>query len=114
MVRNGYIGEVIRALAVLALVFFNFAHAPMAAGAPADPAWTAFDSFCGDAPDGGDSGPAPCHACRIGGGADLPAPAGCTETVRTAVVLPSPRTPPPVAPGSARAWPAARGPPRLA
>jgi hypothetical protein len=66
--------ELVRAFAVLALVFLSFGHQP-AAAVPSDHdvltvAVTA--SFCGDAP--ADTSHAPCHACRIGGGADLPPP----------------------------------------
>lgn len=66
--------EVARALGVLALVFLNFGHAPMAAAAgPPMGAWTA--SWCGapvgsDAP--GDSTAAQCDVCLIGSGLDLP------------------------------------------
>lgn len=66
--------ELVRALAVLALVFLSYAHQPVAAS-PLDHdvltvAVTA--SFCGDTP--ADSSHAPCHACRVGSGADLPPP----------------------------------------
>lgn len=69
----GKIGELLRASIVLALFFLNFAHVPVSA-APADvyvPLTLA--SICGD-PLGDDRGQAhaPCHACRIGSGADLP------------------------------------------
>lgn len=66
--------EVVRALGVLALVFLNFGHAPMAAAAgPPASAWTA--SWCGapvspDAP--ADSAAAQCDVCLIGSGLDLP------------------------------------------
>jgi hypothetical protein len=65
--------DLIRALAVLALVFLSFGHQP--AGAThldhdvLSAAVTA--SYCGDATDDG-TPHAPCHACRIDGGADLP------------------------------------------
>lgn len=65
--------EVVRALAVLALVCLNFAHAPLAAASTAGDVFAplAATSFCGSpADDPADH--APCHACRIGGGADLP------------------------------------------
>lgn len=67
--------DLIRAFAVLALVFLSFGHQP--AGAThldhdvLSAAVTA--SYCGDATDDG-TPHAPCHACRIGGGADLPPP----------------------------------------
>ena len=69
--------ELLHALVVLALVFLSFAHAPVAAtSAGPDTLTAALDmSYCGDSPD--DPGAhAPCHACRIGGGADLPPPCG--------------------------------------
>ena len=113
MARPGYIGEVMRALAVLALVFFNFGHAPAVAAQA--PGWTAiaFDGFCGDLPDGEDRGHAPCHACRIGGSAALPPPAGYLPVVRVAVApdysiaIGGPEA------GVGQRWPAARGPPVL-
>jgi hypothetical protein len=66
--------EIVRALCVLALIFLSFGHAPQVAADQAS-AVTAFGalSMCGDLP--GDAlGHAPCHACRIGAGADLPPP----------------------------------------
>jgi hypothetical protein len=65
--------EVVRALAVLAVVFLNFAHAPLTSAAPLGDVFAPVDvaSFCGSpADDPADH--APCHACRIGSGADLP------------------------------------------
>lgn len=76
--------DAMRALLVLALVFFNFAHAPVSATVGYDqelqpyllPA-TATAVDCGDVHDDGPAH-APCHACRIGGSADLPpAPGSC-------------------------------------
>jgi hypothetical protein len=67
--------ELLRALVVLALIFLSFAHTPGVA-AEAGPATltAALDmSYCGDMPDD-PRAHAPCHACRIGGGADLPPP----------------------------------------
>jgi hypothetical protein len=68
--------EVVRALCVLALLFLNFAHQPApAAAAPGDVlTLAATQSFCGDPADEGKTAHAPCHACRIGAGADLPTP----------------------------------------
>jgi hypothetical protein len=68
--------EVVRALCVIALVFLNFGHAPIAAPLSAAPALTsvADASFCGDPLDDQHQDHAPCHVCRIGGGADLPPP----------------------------------------
>ena len=66
-------GETMRALLVLALLFLNFAHQPAMALSTSHDLMTvvASQSFCG-APIAGDDGHAPCHACRIGSGADLP------------------------------------------
>jgi hypothetical protein len=67
--------DVASALAVLAVVFLNFAHQPAAYAWP----WPGDAAFsgspesadvCGQTGDVGKH--APCHACRIGGGADLP------------------------------------------
>ena len=67
--------EILRALLVLALIFLNFAHQPAMAAPSAGDVMTlvASQSFCGS-PIADDTGHAPCHACRIGGGADLPPP----------------------------------------
>ena len=67
--------ELLRALCVLALLFLNFVHAPASAETRLGPLLTAASDagFCGDPLDGS-SDHAPCHACRIGGGADLPSP----------------------------------------
>lgn len=74
--------DAMRALLVLALVFFNFAHAPLAATVGYDrelqpyllPSGAAFVD-CGDVQDDG-LAHAPCHACRVGGAADLPPASG--------------------------------------
>ena len=65
--------ETLRALLVLALIFLNFAHQPAIAAPSAGDVMTlvAGQSFCGE-PIADDNGHAPCHACRIGSGADLP------------------------------------------
>ena len=65
--------ETLRALLVLALIFLNFAHQPAIAAPSAGDVMSvvASQSFCGT-PIADDEGHAPCHACRIGGGADLP------------------------------------------
>jgi hypothetical protein len=65
--------ELVRAFCVLALLFLNFAHQPAFAAQSAGDVLSvvASQSFCGT-PIGDDQGHAPCHACRIGGGADLP------------------------------------------
>ena len=64
--------ELMRALCVLALIFLSFAHAPLATPAAGPDTLTATvdASYCGDQPDDSKAH-APCHACRIGGGADL-------------------------------------------
>jgi hypothetical protein len=68
--------ELVRALAVLALVFLSFGHQPALAVSHDHETLTVAVTahFCGDAP--ADESHAPCHACRIGGGADLPPPCG--------------------------------------
>jgi hypothetical protein len=65
--------ETVRALLVLALLFLNFAHQPAIALAPDHDVMSAVasQSFCGE-PIADKGGHAPCHACRIGSGADLP------------------------------------------
>lgn len=65
--------ELVRALAVLALICLNFVHAPLASAGPYG-GWTGIDAgdYCGDPLEDDDQAHAPCHACRIGGGADLP------------------------------------------
>lgn len=86
-VTRAMVKDAMRALLVLALVFFNFAHAPVSAAVGYDSELqpyllptTAAAIDCGD---GHDNGPAhaPCHACRIGGAADLPPAPGCCPTV---------------------------------
>lgn len=69
--------ETVRALGVVALVFLNFGHAPMAAGTELV-ASSYGASFCGgpvdpvDAPGHGNF--APCDVCLLGSGMDLPPP----------------------------------------
>jgi hypothetical protein len=103
--------EALLALLVVALVFLNFGH--VAVQASGELHYTA-ESWCG-APAAPDSpAHAPCHACRIGQGADLPPPCGVAEPVlfaTTPVVYAAPALDPP-APQTIR--PAlARGPPAL-
>ncbi|HCO54316.1 MAG TPA: hypothetical protein DIT93_04770 [Pelagibacterium sp.] len=71
--------EIIKALAVLAVVFLSFAHQPIVLDVPDDgfSVSVADLSFCGGAPDEDGSGHAPCHACRAGI-ADLP-PVPCVS-----------------------------------
>lgn len=66
-------GEIVKALAVLALVFLALAHQPVALDAPDDGfSFSVADlSFCGSSPDDEGGGHSPCHACRAGI-ADLP------------------------------------------
>jgi hypothetical protein len=77
--------DMLRAVCVLALIFLSFAHAPVtAATSGPDVLTAALDmSYCGELPDD-PKAHAPCHACRIGGGADLPPP--CDIAVPVAVV----------------------------
>ncbi len=77
--------EVVRAICVLALLFLNFGHAQtgtVAYSADLTPYLTtalASADICQDAaPTAPEEHHAPCHACRIGAGADLP-PAPCTN-----------------------------------
>lgn len=67
--------DLIRAFAVLALVFLSFGHQTAGAAHLDHDVLTAAVTadFCGEISDDG-QGHAPCHACRIGGGADLPPP----------------------------------------
>ncbi|WP_417580395.1 hypothetical protein [Pelagibacterium sp.] len=71
------VGEIVKALVVLALVFLAFVHQPVALETPVDGlSFSVADlSFCGGAPDDESGGHSPCHACRAGV-ADLP-PAPC-------------------------------------
>lgn len=72
MMARRTLAETVRALLVLALVFLNFGHQPaFAARTPGDVfTIVASQTFCGTPTD--DLDHAPCHACRIGSGADLP------------------------------------------
>src|SRR5688572_27341042 len=64
--------DIVRALCVLGLIFLNFGHVAVAALAVGDILTLSADaSYCGE-PINGPQEHAPCHACRIGGGADLP------------------------------------------
>jgi hypothetical protein len=73
MTKRTAIAEVVRALAVLAVVLLNFAHVP-AVSASAYDGGAILDvrSYCGEPLEDGKTHHAPCHACRIGGAADLP------------------------------------------
>lgn len=88
--------ETARALIVLALVFLNFGHVPVAAGADL-PTSLEVASYCGAPADPhappGDHAAAPCDVCLIGAGFTLPpAPAGlvlCLGTDRVAYAAPA-------------------------
>ena len=69
-----YLRETLLALLVIALTFLNYGHTSVSAAGNLQ---LVPDSWCGDPllPDSPDH--SPCHACRIGSGADLPPrPAG--------------------------------------
>ncbi|MEO7222479.1 MAG: hypothetical protein ABIY37_08400 [Devosia sp.] len=70
--------ETLVALLVVALTFLNFGHVAVTASGEFR---ITPDSWCGDPllPDSPEH--SPCHACRIGSGADLPPPPSCVETV---------------------------------
>jgi hypothetical protein len=80
--------ELVRALGVLALVFLCFVHAPapVSAAPGFDYASVTSASFCGAPDDPGSPGHAPCHACRIFTGLDLP-PAPCSAQPAYQAVL---------------------------
>lgn len=110
-------GEVVRALLVLALLCLNFSSAAAAhdgsdSRSSASSAPVVFQ-FCGDLGNpAGSSDHAPCHACRLFDGVDLPAPiviaAPLPARVALVVYLPVLALPPaPLAFATARP----RGPP---
>lgn len=76
--------DVVSALCVMALIFLNFGHAPIAVQLPVAIALpvVADTGFCGDPVDDRHQDYAPCYACRIGGGADLPPPPCTIEPVQ--------------------------------
>jgi hypothetical protein len=108
--------DLVRALGVLALIFLSFGHAPVPAATYGHEVLTAVVdlSFCGDAPAGNDGSHAPCHACRIGAGADLPPPCGGLLHVAVATTPDFAETELAPVPRVATGLPEARGPPRLA
>ncbi len=63
--------ETLLALLVLAVAFLNFGHVSVSFAHDGTIVTTA-GSFCGDPLNPTDTDHAPCHACRIGGAADLP------------------------------------------
>jgi len=75
-IRRVLARETLLALIVLALSFLNFGHASLALAANGQVVVTGY-SFCGNpiTPDD-NHGHLPCHACRTGGAADLPAAPG--------------------------------------
>ncbi len=106
--------DIIRAFAVLALVFLSFAHQSAFASSHGHDVLTVAVTadFCGATP--ADPSHAPCHACRIGGGADLPPPCGGLVHLPTTIEPAFPElaaVPFVVAPPEI---PDARGPPALA
>jgi hypothetical protein len=76
--RRPYLRETLLALLVIALTFLNFGHVAVSASGEFT---ITPDNWCGDplAPGGLDH--APCHACRIGTGADLPPPPAAIEPI---------------------------------
>jgi hypothetical protein len=76
--RWAHVREIILATVVVALTFLNYGH--VAVSASGDFRITP-DSWCGDPLAPGPADHAPCHACRIGHGADLPPPPACIEPV---------------------------------
>lgn len=106
--------DVLRALCVLALIFLVFGHKPVLADGPMPGAYltTSLNSYCGDTPDGA-GGHAPCHACRLFVGLDLPPPPAMPVPAYRAVVAFAYVLPPPapvVLPDAPRAHPP-RAPP---
>ena len=83
--RRGIVArETLLALLVLALAFLNFGHSNVVLASGGRVVVTT-ESWCGNPliPIQGDH--TPCHACRIGGGADLP-PQPAVEAVAFAAV----------------------------
>ncbi len=113
--------ELVLALLVLALVFFNFGHAggtDLRAGAniafDLAAAPTAAADLCGKAPDGHAGFANPCHACRTGDAADLPPAPDCAEPAFVALAtLYAPLAATPVHAPHLRERPPGRGPPLL-
>lgn len=107
--------EVVRALCVLALLFLNFAHQPPVAAPIVGDILTlaATSSYCGDPAEDGKSSHAPCHACRIGAGADLPTPAPLPPALCELAELHYGALPVLALPDRPVGPQSARGPPRL-
>lgn len=107
-----YLRETILALLVVALTFLNFGHVT----ATASGAFSVTpDSWCGDPLLPDSPAHSPCHACRIGSGADVPPPPLSIEPVSFvtfAVIYAAPAALPDLPVHARRAQP--RGPPVLA
>lgn len=71
--RRLVLREALLALLVLSLSFLSFAHQAIALPG-GDTVASVADGWCGAPLGSDDTRHAPCHACRIGQGADLPAP----------------------------------------
>lgn len=102
--------ETLLAVLVVALTFLNFGHAPVTASGYSE---LTTESWCGGPVLPDSLGHPPCHACRIGNGADLPPPPACIEpvdfetaTVAYAAPLAGLEQPLRVRPAQARAPPA--------
>ena len=76
--RWAYVRETLLAALVIALTFLNYGHVSVTASGEFR---IVPDSWCGDPllPDSPEH--SPCHACRIGSGADLPPAPACVEPV---------------------------------
>ena len=83
--RRHYGRETLLALLVVALTFLNFGHSPVVAASGVQ---VAPGSWCGDPLLPGSQDHPPCHACRIGSGADLPpAPIGAEPVSFVATIV---------------------------
>jgi hypothetical protein len=79
--------DMLRALCVLALIFLMLGHKPvLAQDFDQGPTYgvTSLNSFCGGSPDS--IGHAPCHACRLFTGLDLPPAPDCAEPAFRAAI----------------------------
>jgi hypothetical protein len=109
--RWAYVREFIFATVVIALTFLNYGH--VAISASGDFRVTP-DSWCGDPVAPGSADHAPCNACRIGHGADIPQPPGAITPVTFRAVLVAYVQPFATIDVSSKARPAQpRGPPSL-
>ena len=81
--RSIYVREMLLALVVVALGFFSFAHPGAIAS---DHPGIHGESWCGEPMLPGPPDHPPCHACRIGSGADLPPPPAAVTPVTFAAV----------------------------